>query len=218
MIPQKLTLSILGPALAVAGLSSTAAASPPFTIELGTVEGTGCRQPDIVTVETNEFGEYFIDAKFFEGGDFTVETSGSQTVARKACTISYKLRLHSGYQLESADFLADGEYSLSENGQASARIRYKIPGIGSPSIAFQSFRADSGDDLDGVVDLVGKIYNSNIDGRLLCGGAIPLEVQVHATARKASSDTANTFIAIDNGEGQTGTSLIRCRVQVTPCP
>ena len=194
-------------------MTGAQAADPPFTIELGDVRGTGCEEPEFVTVEQNELGHYYIEARFYEQGDgFLVETDATHTTARKHCTIPYRLLLKPGYVLESADFVVDGEYDLSEQGRASLSVRYNVPGIGKPSIAFDSFRYDT-DPLAGAFLLEGNIDVED-DEINYCGAEVPLEIQVKGTARRGRKDKSDSLIAIDNGVGH---STVRCEVVVKPC-
>lgn len=219
---MKPVLTLSGALLLAAASAPTASAQPfpaqpPFQLQLVEVTGSGCSQADVVSIQNNVLGDYYIDAHFYQqsGAGFASETNQAATTDRKDCTIRYNLMLAPGYLLDDASFEVDGEYDLSELGSASVSVRYNVPGVGGPSIAYQSYQSGSAPQ-QAPYQLTGGI--SVDDPRVnYCGAVIPLEIQVKATARQGRADQRDTLITVDNGQGETNVSRARCHVHIKHC-
>ncbi|SMF72369.1 DUF4360 domain-containing protein [Pseudobacteriovorax antillogorgiicola] len=177
---------------------------PPFSIEVTEVRGSGCPHPDEISVDLSPTGNYFIVAQFNNYDDhFLAVTSPDTSTARVNCTIQYNLILDEGYRLDYAEFYIDGEYHLSENGTAFFSIRHNVPGVDQPVFHNMSRSAFDDDKLSDNFQLFGSI--EGIDKRAnYCGATIPIEVQLRATARRAFDDSFDTFVGVDNAEGEMG--------------
>ena len=197
------------------------ATDSPFEIEIVEVKGSGCPDKEVFSVEVDPAtGLYNIIAEFNAEEDvFTATSSASVTNKRANCTIDYNLKLNPKYRLDVAQFELDGQYNLSETGTAFFSIRHSVPGLANATIQSVSKKWDA-DEADGNWKLAG--YIEGIDERVnYCGATIPLQVQMRATARQASSDTLDTFVTVDNAEGDIhalkGKRKIKCNAKPIPC-
>jgi hypothetical protein len=197
------------------------ATDKPFDIKIKGVSGTGCPDPKVFSVEVDPAtGDYNIVAEFNQDKDVFVATSSpTETNKRVNCTIDYDLKLAPQYKLDIAQFEVDGQYNLSETGTAFFSIRHAVPGLANASIQSVSKKYDA-DDADGNWRLSG--YIEGIDERVnVCGGTIPLQVQIRATARQSSMDSLDTFVTVDNAEGdihaQRGKKKIKCSAKPVFC-
>ena len=193
----------------------------PFTIEIVDVHGNGCPEKEKISVELSPTGNYYITAQFNEYEDyFYAETNGEKTTSRVQCTIDYLLHLEESYKLDYAEFYIDGEYHLSESGTAFYSIRHNVPGVDQPVFHNISRSAFEQDPYSGNFQLFGSI--EGIDHRVnYCGSSIPLQVQIRATARKSTVDLTETFVGVDNAEGdmgeREGQQKINCYGRVVGC-
>ncbi|RYZ71447.1 MAG: DUF4360 domain-containing protein [Proteobacteria bacterium] len=197
------------------------ATDKPFDIVIKSVSGTGCPDPSVFSVEVDPAsGDYNLVAEFNQNGDvFVANSSVSETNKRVNCTIDYDLKLAPQYKLDIAQFELDGQYNLSETGTAFFSIRHAVPGLANASIQSVTKKYDT-DDADGNWRLSG--YIEGIDERVnVCGGTIPLQVQIRATARQSSIDSLDTFVTVDNAEGdvhaQRGKKKIKCNAKPVWC-
>ena len=197
------------------------ASHPDYTIEITGVTGTGCPDASAIKTVYNEVtGEYYIDAKFNQAGDVFFAETLDRPTERVGCTVSYNLKLADDKMLDLAQFNIDGQYNLSENGTAFFSIRHNVPGFGSPTYHNVSYSSRNGDLPDDNFQLSGSI--EGIDQRVnVCGGTIPLEVQIRATARSGRNDGLTTFVAVDNATGdiyaREGYRRISCKPYIVPC-
>ncbi len=202
-------------------LSVEAFAGSAFEIEITDVKGTGCPNKDAVQVDVDPVtGQYNIIANFNEEDSFfTAASSPEFTNVRVNCTIDYNLILAPKYKLDYAEFLVDGQYNLSETGTAFFSIRHAVPGIADPTYHNVTKKWDV-DDADGNWKLFGSI--DGIDEEVNhCGATIPLQVQIRATARQARTDSLDTFVSVDNAEGdifaKKGKRKIKCSAKPVKC-
>ena len=213
--------SHLASLLALSLPTTAVVAQPDYTIEITDVTGSGCPEASAVKAVYNDItGEYYLDAKFNQAGDVFFAETLDRPTDRVACIISYNIHLADGKKLDLAQFNIDGQYNLSENGTAFFSIRHNVPGFSSPTYHNVSYSTRAGDQPDDNFKLSGSI--EGIDSRAnVCGGTIPLEVQVRATARSGRSDDLTTFVAVDNATGdifaRDGYRRISCKPYIVPC-